>query len=63
MTSTTAPGTTNRPIRFDQNGDLVEAPVTIFRVVGKRRRNSSSLPEFRGAVVDRVITARAALLR
>ena len=50
-------------IRFDQNGDLVEAPVTIFRVVGKRRGNSSSLPEFRGAVVDRVITARAALLR
>jgi DNA-binding SARP family transcriptional activator/ABC-type branched-subunit amino acid transport system substrate-binding protein/DNA-binding beta-propeller fold protein YncE len=50
-------------IRFDPNGDLVEAPVTIFRVVGKRRGNSSSLPEFRGAVVDRVIMARAALLR
>ena len=45
-------------IRFDENGDLVEAPVTIFRVVGKRRRNSSSPPEFRGAVVDRVIIAR-----
>ncbi len=50
-------------IRFDPNGDLVEAPVTIFRVVGKRRGNSSSLPEFRGAVVDRVIVARTALLR
>ena len=50
-------------IRFDQNGDPVEAPVTIFRVVGKRGRNSSSPPEFRGAVVDRTITARAALLR
>jgi ABC-type branched-subunit amino acid transport system substrate-binding protein len=50
-------------IRFDQNGDLVEGPVTIFRVVGKRQRNSSSPPEFRGAVVDRTITARAALLR
>jgi ABC-type branched-subunit amino acid transport system substrate-binding protein len=23
-------------IRFDENGDPVEAPVTIFRVVGKR---------------------------
>jgi len=50
-------------IRFDQNGDLVEAPVTIFRVVGKRRGNSSNLPEFRGAVADRTIIARAALLR
>ena len=50
-------------IRFDENGDPVEAPVTIFRVVGKRQRNRSSPPEFRGAVVDRTITARAALLR
>ena len=50
-------------IRFDQNGDPVEAPVTIFRVVGKRRRNSSSPPDFRGAVVDRTIMARAAFLR
>jgi DNA-binding SARP family transcriptional activator/ABC-type branched-subunit amino acid transport system substrate-binding protein/DNA-binding beta-propeller fold protein YncE len=50
-------------IRFDENGDLVEAPVTIFRVVGKRQRNSSSPPEFRGAVFDRTIMARAALLR
>ena len=50
-------------IRFDQNGDLVEAPVTIFRVVGKRRRNSSSPPDFRGAVVDRTILARATHLR
>jgi branched-chain amino acid transport system substrate-binding protein len=32
-------------IRFDENGDLVEGPVTIYRIVGKR------------AVVDRVVTA------
>ena len=38
-------------IRFDQNGDLVEAPVTIFRVAGK------------GPVVDRVIMVRSASLR
>lgn len=34
-------------IRFDRYGDLVEAPMTVFRVVGSR------------AVVDRVVTARA----
>jgi branched-chain amino acid transport system substrate-binding protein len=38
-------------IRFDKNGDLLEAPVTIFRVAGKR------------PVVDRVITVRSASLR
>ena len=36
-------------VRFDENGDLVEAPVTIFRIVGKR------------AVVDRVVTASLAV--
>jgi DNA-binding SARP family transcriptional activator/ABC-type branched-subunit amino acid transport system substrate-binding protein len=34
-------------IRFDENGDLVEGPVTIYRIVGKR------------AVVDRVVTVSA----
>jgi DNA-binding SARP family transcriptional activator/ABC-type branched-subunit amino acid transport system substrate-binding protein/streptogramin lyase len=48
-------------IRFDENGDLVEGPFTIFRVVGKGR--ASRLPGYEGAVVDRVITARADLLR
>jgi DNA-binding SARP family transcriptional activator/ABC-type branched-subunit amino acid transport system substrate-binding protein/DNA-binding beta-propeller fold protein YncE len=38
-------------IRFDRNGDLVEAPVTIFRVAGS------------GPVVDRVITVRSDSLR
>jgi branched-chain amino acid transport system substrate-binding protein len=44
-------------IRFDENGDLVEGPVTIFRVVG--RGHPGLVP---GAVVDRVIIARADLL-
>ena len=51
-------------IRFDEYGDLVEGPVTIFRVVGKGR--AGLLPgfeSFESAVVDRVITARADLLR
>jgi branched-chain amino acid transport system substrate-binding protein len=48
-------------IDFDENGDPVEAPVTIYRVVGKGHLGLDSV--FNGAVVDRVITARAALLR
>jgi ABC-type branched-subunit amino acid transport system substrate-binding protein len=48
-------------IDFDENGDPVEGPVTIFRVVGKGRPAVDPLVE--GAVLDRVITARAALLR
>jgi branched-chain amino acid transport system substrate-binding protein len=48
-------------IKFDEYGDPVEAPVTIFRVVGKRDHSLEDY--FKGAVVDRVITARAALLR
>jgi DNA-binding SARP family transcriptional activator/ABC-type branched-subunit amino acid transport system substrate-binding protein len=45
-------------IRFDENGDLVEGPFTIFRVVGKGHPGPEP-----GAVVDRVILARADLLR
>jgi branched-chain amino acid transport system substrate-binding protein len=48
-------------IKFDEYGDPVEAPVTIFRVVGKRDHSLDGY--FKGAVIDRVITARAALLR
>ena len=48
-------------IRFDEYGDLVEGPFTIFRVVGKGR--PGLLPGDEGAVVDRVILARADLLR
>jgi DNA-binding SARP family transcriptional activator/ABC-type branched-subunit amino acid transport system substrate-binding protein len=47
-------------IRFDQNGDLVEGPVTVFRVVGKGDRNSQD--GYEGADVDRVVTARVDLL-
>jgi len=49
-------------IRFDEYGDLVAGPVTVFRVVGKRDPNSSD-GFYKGAVFDRVITARADLLR
>jgi ABC-type branched-subunit amino acid transport system substrate-binding protein len=48
-------------INFDENGDPMEGSVTIFRVVGKGRR--APAPFLDGAVLDRVITARAALLR
>jgi branched-chain amino acid transport system substrate-binding protein len=49
-------------IKFDEYGDPMEAPMTIYRVVGKRDPNSSD-DFFKGAVFDRVITARADLLR
>jgi hypothetical protein len=42
-------------------GDLVVGPVTVFRVVGEGR--ATSLPGYEGAVFDRVIVARADLLR
>ena len=48
-------------LRFDERGDLVEAPVTILRVVGKGHPESE--PGYAGAVVDRVVIARGALLR
>ena len=43
-------------IRFDKNGDPVEAPVTIWRIV----RPSRDAPN--GRVADRVVIGRAALL-
>jgi branched-chain amino acid transport system substrate-binding protein len=43
-------------IRFDKNGDPVEAPVTIWRVVRPSSRAS------KGQAVDRVIYGRAALI-
>jgi branched-chain amino acid transport system substrate-binding protein len=49
-------------IRFDENGDLVEGPLTFFRAVGTQRP-SAILAGVRGYAFDRVITARAALLR
>ena len=50
-------------IRFDDNGDLLEAPITILRVTGSRRPGSLVPPQDQGAVLDRVITARASRLR
>ena len=43
-------------IRFDKNGDPVEAPVTIWRIVRPSRAPN-------GYVADRVVIGRAALLR
>ena len=45
-------------IRFDRNGDLVDAPFTFFRIVGERSSEEGLYP-----TVDRVVLARSALLR
>ena len=45
-------------IRFDRNGDLVNAPFTFFRIVGERSSEEGLHP-----TVDRVVLARSALLR
>ena len=45
-------------IRFDRNGDLVDAPFTFFRIVGERSSEAGLYP-----TVDRVVVARSALLR
>ena len=45
-------------IRFDRNGDLVDAPFTFFRIVGERSSEEGLHP-----TVDRVVVARSALLR
>jgi hypothetical protein len=50
-------------IRFDENGDLVEGPLTFVRAVGPRQPSPTILVGFQGYAFDRVITARSALLR
>ena len=50
-------------IRFDENGDLVEGPLTFFRAVGSRQPGSTILAGYEGLAFDRVIMARADLLR
>ena len=45
-------------IRFDRNGDLLNAPFTFFRIVGERSSEEGLHP-----TVDRVVLARSALLR
>jgi branched-chain amino acid transport system substrate-binding protein len=49
-------------ISFDENGDLAEGPVSFFRAIGAQQP-STILAGFEGYAFDRVITARAALLR
>lgn len=48
------------PIRFDQNGDVVDGPITILRL----RRGGHVIPEpgFANTVVDRVITPPPAIV-
>ena len=45
-------------IRFDRNGDPVDAPFTFFRIVGGESAEAPLRPAF-----DRVVVARSALLR
>ena len=46
---------TGKPSEFYTNGDPIEAPITIYRIVGPGCNQE-------GRVVDRVITARTAAL-
>jgi ABC-type branched-subunit amino acid transport system substrate-binding protein len=49
--------------RFTPDGDMTPTPVTVFRVVGGRRINSTLLPDFAGSVIDRVIDVPFARVR
>jgi ABC-type branched-subunit amino acid transport system substrate-binding protein len=49
--------------RFTSDGDMTPTPVTIFRVVGGSRLNSTQLPDFAGSVIDRVIDVPVTLVR
>ena len=48
---------------FTPGGDMNPAPVTIFHVVGGNRPSSTYLPDYRGAVVNRVVDVPAGLAR
>ncbi|HET7745098.1 MAG TPA: protein kinase [Gaiellaceae bacterium] len=48
--------------RFDRNGDVTPARVTIFRITGNTPRGSHLIREFHGAVVDRVISIPTTLI-
>jgi branched-chain amino acid transport system substrate-binding protein len=49
--------------RFTPDGDMTPAAVTIFRVVGGHRLNPTSLTDFAGSVIDRVIDVPVSLVR
>ena len=49
--------------RFTRDGDMTPTPVTIFRVVGGKRLNSTQLPDFAGSVIDRVVDVPVTLVR
>jgi DNA-binding SARP family transcriptional activator/ABC-type branched-subunit amino acid transport system substrate-binding protein/DNA-binding beta-propeller fold protein YncE len=46
-------------VRFDAYGDLVEGHFTILRVSRGKTRNTLGLPQYSGAIADRVITVKA----
>src|SRR5581483_7916276 len=41
---------------FTAEGDMTPSPVTVFHVVGGKRRSSTELRDFDGATVDRIVT-------
>jgi branched-chain amino acid transport system substrate-binding protein len=47
--------------RFTHDGDMTPTPITIYRVVGGHRPNSTYERDFAGAVIDRVITTPTSL--
>ena len=48
--------------RLDENGDMTPAPIIIFRVTGGRG-GPGLVSDFRGSVVDRVVSVPGSLLR
>lgn len=47
---------------FNKNGDIVPAPITIFRVTGAERRSSTLIEDFNGSRVVRVVHVPANLV-
>jgi ABC-type branched-subunit amino acid transport system substrate-binding protein len=48
---------------FTHDGDMTPTPVTIFHIVGGNRPSTTNLPDYRGAVVDRIVDIPAGLAR
>jgi ABC-type branched-subunit amino acid transport system substrate-binding protein len=49
--------------RFTPDGDMTPTPVTIFRVVGGKKLNSTQLVDFAGSIIDRVIDVPVTITR
>jgi len=48
---------------FTRDGDMTPTPVTIFHVVGGNQPSTTYLPDYKGAVVDRIVDIPAGLAR